>query len=50
MVLGCRLPDGVADQLAARGVGVFSGLDDLPFAAYRSELYTYDELTTVRRR
>jgi predicted Rossmann-fold nucleotide-binding protein len=40
------LPDGVADQLVGRGAGVFSGLDALPFAAYRGELYTYDELTT----
>jgi predicted Rossmann-fold nucleotide-binding protein len=45
MVLGSRLPDGVGDELAGRGVGVFSGLDALPFAPYRADLYTYDELT-----
>ena len=44
MFLGCLLPDGAADRLAASGAGVFPGLDDLPFAAYRAELYTYDEL------
>jgi len=44
VVLGCRLPPGVTDGLIARGVGVFAGLDALPFAPYRSELYTYDEL------
>ncbi len=44
MLLGCRLPDGVADALAVRGVGVFSGIDDLPFPTYRSDLYTCDEL------
>jgi predicted Rossmann-fold nucleotide-binding protein len=47
MLLGCDLPAGLADQLAARGVGVFSGLDDLPFAPYRGELYTYEQLTAV---
>jgi predicted Rossmann-fold nucleotide-binding protein len=45
MLLGCRLPEGVADRLVARGVGVFSALDDLPFLAYRADLYTYEELT-----
>ena len=44
MFLGCLLPDGAADRLTAGGAGVFSGLDDLPFAVYRAELYTYDEL------
>ena len=47
MLLDCRLPDGLADQLALRGVGVFSGIDELPFATYRGELYTYDELTVA---
>ena len=35
IVLGCRLPPGVGDELIARGVGVFGGLDALPFAPYR---------------
>ena len=47
MLLGCRLPEGVADQLTARGVDVFAGLDGLPFAPYRSELYTCAELAAV---
>jgi predicted Rossmann-fold nucleotide-binding protein len=46
MLLGCRLPGGAADQLVARGAGLFSGIDDLPFAVYRADLYGYDELTT----
>jgi predicted Rossmann-fold nucleotide-binding protein len=44
-LLGCRLPDGTADAVVARGAGVFAGLDDLPFTPYRSDLYTYAELT-----
>src|ERR1700759_2999763 len=44
IVLGCRLPSGVTDDLTARGAGVFSGFADLPFAPYRSDLYTFDEL------
>jgi len=47
MVLGCSLPEGAADQLAALGVGVFPELRDLPFEAYRAGLYTYDELTEL---
>jgi predicted Rossmann-fold nucleotide-binding protein len=46
MFLGCLLPERAADRLAAAGAGVFSALDDLPFAAYRADLYSYDELTT----
>lgn len=46
MLLDCRLPAGVAGALAVRGVGVFSGIDDLPFATYRSRLYTCDELNS----
>ena len=42
--LGCRLPDGECDRLVARGAGVLSALDDLPFQPYRSSVYTYDEL------
>ena len=45
--LGCRLPEGAADQLVPRGVGVLSAFDHLPFPVYRSALYTYDELTAV---
>jgi len=45
LFLGCRLPGAALDLFAAHGVGVLSGLDDLPFAPYRAELYTYDELT-----
>jgi len=44
MLLGCLLPPGAADQLAAMGVGVFPALDGLPFEHYRAELYTCDEL------
>ena len=47
MLLGCLLPPGAADQLAALGVGVFPPLDGLPFDPYRAELYTYDELTRL---
>jgi predicted Rossmann-fold nucleotide-binding protein len=47
MLLACRLPAGLADQLTARGVGVFPAFDDLPFAAYRGELYSYEELTAA---
>src|SRR5260221_7132341 len=47
MLLGCLLPPGAADQLAALGVGVFPALDGLPFDPYRAELYTYDELTRL---
>jgi predicted Rossmann-fold nucleotide-binding protein len=47
MFLGCQLPDGAAEQLVARDVGVLSALDDLPFAPYRNELYDYDELAAV---
>ena len=44
MFLGCRLPDGESDRLVARGAGVLSALDHLPFRPFRSALYTYDEL------
>src|SRR3954452_15647719 len=44
VLLGCRLPEGVADRLIGGGVGVLSGIDDLPFEIYRSALYTCDEL------
>ena len=47
MLLGCSLPEGAADQLAALEVGVFPELHDLPFEAYRAGLYTYDELTAT---
>ena len=44
MFLGCLLPDGESDRLVARGAGVLSALDHLPFRPFRSALYTYDEL------
>jgi len=47
-VLGCRLPPGVGDRLVALGVEVFPELGGLPFAAYRADLYTYEELTARR--
>jgi predicted Rossmann-fold nucleotide-binding protein len=47
LLLGCSLPEGAVDQLAALGVGVFPELHDLPFEAYRAGLYTYDELTAT---
>ncbi|MDQ1480974.1 MAG: hypothetical protein QOI44_1835, partial [Actinomycetota bacterium] len=46
MMLGCALPAGDADRLAALGAAVFPMLPNLPFAVYRAELYTWDELTT----
>jgi predicted Rossmann-fold nucleotide-binding protein len=45
-VLGCALAVGDADRLAALGVAVFPTLPDLPFAVYRAELYSWDELIT----
>ncbi len=47
MMLGCTLAAGVTDQLVALGVGVFPAPGGLPFAAYRADLYTGDELTAV---
>jgi len=47
MMLGCTLAAGVTDELVALGVSVFPAPSDLPFAAYRSALYTGDELTAV---
>jgi predicted Rossmann-fold nucleotide-binding protein len=44
-LLGCRLPPGVGDQLVSLGVDVFPELGGLPFAAYRADVYTYEELT-----
>lgn len=44
-LLGCDLPDSVTDLLAARGAAVFPEPRGVPFAVYRSELYSYDELT-----
>ena len=45
MFLGCVLPVGAADVLAAMGAAVLSALGPLPFQVYRAELYTLDELT-----
>jgi predicted Rossmann-fold nucleotide-binding protein len=47
MFLGCRLPPGVTDALVERGAAVLSDIDHLPFARYRGDLYTYDELFAV---
>jgi predicted Rossmann-fold nucleotide-binding protein len=44
MFLGCVFPAGESDRLAARGAGVLSPLDHLPFRPFRSTLYSYDEL------
>ena len=48
MLLGCRLPAGVSDRLAARGVPVCCSALDRPVRSrpFRSALYTYDELTS----
>lgn len=44
LFLGCRLSPAAADSLARRGALVFPRLPDVPFDAYRSGLYTADEL------
>ena len=43
---GCLLPDAEWSRLAALGAGSFSAPEGLPFQPYRSELYTYEELTS----
>ena len=45
ILLGCRLPTGVAEPLANAGVGILRAPDGLPFDPFRTHLYTYDELT-----
>ncbi len=44
LFLGCALTEEVEDDLRDRGALVFPVLPDVPFDAYRSELYTPDEL------
>lgn len=44
LFLGCRLSASTADSLARRGALVFPRLPDVPFDAYRGELYTPAEL------
>lgn len=44
LFLGCRLSAADADALARRGALVFPRLPDVPFDAYRTALYTADEL------
>lgn len=44
LFLGCHLSAAAADSLARRGALVFPRLPDVPFNAYRSGLYTADQL------
>jgi predicted Rossmann-fold nucleotide-binding protein len=44
LLLGCVLPAGVVDQLVSLGADVLPELGDLPFDAYRADLYSYEEL------
>jgi predicted Rossmann-fold nucleotide-binding protein len=48
--LGCRLDDTQLDRIVCDRGTVVSGLDDVPFTAYRAELYTYEELAPVDAR
>ncbi len=45
ILLGCRLPAGVAESLADAGAGILRAPDGLPFDPFRTDLYTYEELT-----
>ena len=42
--LGCRLPTDLAQHIRQTGGTIFPVFDDVPFAPYRAELYTPDEL------
>ncbi|HSN42861.1 MAG TPA: Rossmann fold nucleotide-binding protein [Propionibacteriaceae bacterium] len=42
--LGCHLPAGSEDDLLARGALVFPRLPDVPFNAYRAQLYSASDL------
>ena len=42
--LGCRFADGVDEDVRRRGGLVFPAVPDVPFDAYRAELYSPDEL------
>ncbi len=44
VLLGCRLPAALRDQLEAAGALVFPALPHLPYRPYRSQLYTAAEL------
>ena len=44
LLLGCRLPLAVSQELSARGAVVFPRLPRVPFFAYRAALYTPAEL------
>jgi predicted Rossmann-fold nucleotide-binding protein len=48
-LLGCTLDPTDASVLVQRGATLCSPLPGLPFAPYRADLYTYEELTTGRR-
>jgi predicted Rossmann-fold nucleotide-binding protein len=43
--LRCPLPPGLAEQLLHRGAVVFPLWTGFPFEPYRTDLYTYEELT-----
>jgi predicted Rossmann-fold nucleotide-binding protein len=47
--LGCTLPAGVGELLANDGAGVLRAPDGLPFDPFRTDLYSYDELTAGER-
>ncbi|WP_306231694.1 LOG family protein [Agrococcus beijingensis] len=44
LLLGADLPDGAKERLVAQGALVFDDVPDTPFNAYRSTLYTPDDL------
>lgn len=44
LFLGCRMSHATADSLSRRGAAVFPRLPDVPFDAYRTLLYTPEEL------
>ena len=44
LLLGCRLSDAVTDELRERGALIFPEVPDVPFDAYRAQLYTPTEL------
>ncbi|MGB3954830.1 MAG: LOG family protein [Brooklawnia sp.] len=44
ILLGCELPDGLADDLLERGALIFPRLPHVPFDAYRATLYSPAEL------
>ncbi|WP_425844700.1 LOG family protein [Agrococcus sp. TSP3-2-1] len=44
LLLGCELPPGARERLVAEGALVFDDVPDTPFNAYRSTLYSPDDL------